>query len=104
MAEVNAKAIELQSAILGLHSDAFAAQAQHSAMLERIRDLEEEVRRAKAWEETKQRYALQQPFPGTFAYVLETQSQSLEPMHSICANCYELGKRSILQLKTQSIS
>jgi hypothetical protein len=73
-------------------------------MLERIRDLEEEVRRAKAWEETKQRYALQQPFPGTFVYVLKTQSQSLEPMHSICANCYELGKRSILQLKTQSIS
>src|SRR5262245_52272779 len=70
MAEVNAKAIELQGAILSLQSDAFTAQAQQSALLQRVRDLETEVASVKAWEETKQRYELNEVHPGTFLYSL----------------------------------
>ena len=99
MAEVNAKAIELQGAILSLQSDAFAAQAQQSSMIQRIRDLEEEIRQVKAWEETKQRYSLYEPIPGSFVYASKENSGSPEPSHWICANCYEDNKRSILQLK-----
>jgi hypothetical protein len=104
MAEVNAKAIELQGAILRLQSDAFAAQAHQSAMVERINDLERELTRVKAWEETKQRYKLHQPSPGTFVYALQLQGEGCEPIHWLCANCYEEGKKSILQLNRQNYS
>jgi hypothetical protein len=104
MAEVNAKAIELQGAILGLQSDAFAAHSQQSTMVERIRDLEKELARVKAWEETKQRYQLYQPLPGTFVYALKEHGGSAEPAHWICAHCYESGKRSILQFLHQDYS
>jgi hypothetical protein len=69
-------------------------------MIQRIRDLEEEVRRVKAWEETKQRYELNQPTAGTFVYALKVQGRSAEPAHWICTNCYENGRRSILQLQS----
>jgi hypothetical protein len=99
--EVDAKAIELQRVILSLLGDAVSAQAQQSAMVHRISDLEEEIRRVKAWEETKQRYALHEPRQGTFVYALKAQSGATEPPHWICAHCYEDGKRSILQFKEE---
>lgn len=98
MAEVNAKAIELQGAILRLQSDAFAAQAEQSAMIQNVRNLEKEIADVKAWEETKQRYELYQPTAGTFVYALKAECKKTEPAHWICTNCYESGKRSILQL------
>jgi hypothetical protein len=104
LAEVNAKAIELQGAILRLQSDAFTAQADQSSMIERIRDLEKELARVKAWEETKQRYKLHQQSPGTFVYVLHDHRDGSEPLHWICANCYEEGKKSILQFSRQDYS
>ena len=97
-AEVDAKAIELQRIILNLLGDAVSAQAQQSAMVHRIGDLEEEIRRIKAWEETKQRYELYEPTVGTFVYVLKVQGIDTEPTHWICTNCYDDGRRSILQL------
>lgn len=96
MAEVNAKAIELQSAILGLQSDAFIAQAQQTTMIQRVRDLEEEIANVKAWEETRQRYQLVSPAQGIFFYALKQNSGTSEPPHWICTNCYESRKRSII--------
>lgn len=103
LAEVQGKAIELQQIILSAQSSALAAQGQQFALIERIRDLEEEVASVKAWEETKQRYELQEPNPGTFVYALKAQTSTAEPKHWICAACYEDAKRSILQLKTRGV-
>jgi hypothetical protein len=103
-AEVDAKAIELQRVILSLLGNAVSAQVEQSSMIQRISDLEEEIRRAKAWEETKQHYKLRQPRPGTFVYTFQDQGENSEPVHWICANCYEESKKSILQaVKTTSM-
>ena len=99
-AEVDAKAIELHRIILSLLGDAVSAQAEQSAMVHRISDLEEEIRRVKAWEETKQRYTLHEPRQGTFVYALKAQSSATEPTHWICTNCYEDSRRSILQIQS----
>ena len=97
IAEIQGKVIELQSAILAAQSSALAAQSDQSSMVQRIRELEEEIRRVKAWEETRQRYQLTSLWNGAFAYALKEQSKGSDPPHWICQNCYENGRKSILQ-------
>jgi hypothetical protein len=104
MAEVNAKAIELQQVILTAQANAFAANSQQFDLLQKIRDLEEELARIRGWEETKKRYRLYQPSPGIFVYALKDQVDSPEPSHWICARCYENGKRAIIQQKSKSLA
>jgi hypothetical protein len=48
--EVQAKVIELQAVIMAAQGDALSAQSDQFALLQRIRDLEEEVAKFKAWD------------------------------------------------------
>jgi hypothetical protein len=90
------KAIELQRQILAAQASALAAHSDQFALLQRIRELEEEVARVKAWEAEKQRYELQKMPPGVFVRVLKAEMTSGEPMHCICQTCYERGKKGVL--------
>lgn len=103
-ADIQSKVIDLQREILSAQSSALSAQSEHFTLLERIRELEKEVDRAKGWEETKQRYQLYEPTPGTFVYALKEVSKGSEPTHWICAHCFNDGASSILQLKTAGVS
>jgi hypothetical protein len=96
-AEVQAKISELQTIILAAQGDALAAQSDQLTLLQRVRDLEEEVATAKAWEAEKERYQLQEFPAGAFAYVLKADAAGSEPPHRICASCYQDGHKSILQ-------
>jgi hypothetical protein len=98
---LNEKVIELQRVILAAQSDALAAQSDQFSLLDRIRDLEKEIADLKAWDAEKQRYELKGLGFGTFVYVVKLAVQGGEPMHCICANCYEDGKKSILQRTSQ---
>lgn len=91
------KTIELQSAILAAQSSALSAQSEQFALVDRIRELEEEIRRMEAWDAEKQRYELTDIGNGQFTYSLKEGMQPPEPPHSICANCYNQGQKSILQ-------
>lgn len=97
MAEVQAKVIELQSAILSAQSSALEANTEQAAMLQRIHDLEKEVAQVKAWETEKQRYQMVSPYGGMTVYAVKKSMSNGEPPHYICANCYHNGKHSILQ-------
>jgi hypothetical protein len=96
-AEVQAKIVELQTAIFDAQGDALAAQSEQFALTQRIRDLEAEVAKTKAWETEKERYELQEFPAGAFAYVLKAEAAGSEPPHRICASCYQEGHKSILQ-------
>jgi superfamily II helicase len=96
MTEVNAKAIELQQIILNVQSTALSAQSEQSVMAERIKELEQEVVRVKAWEGQKDRYKLLSPFDGALVYALRETMNAGEVPHWICTNCYEDGRRSVL--------
>ena len=98
IAEVNAKAIELQQVILSVQSSALSAQSEQFTMLEQIRALEKELAQIKAWEETKQRYQLVTPYPGFFTYALKREGAGTEPAHYICARCYEDSRKSLLHV------
>ncbi len=101
LADVQGKVIELQSTILTAQSSALTAQSEQSSMVQRIRDLEEDIARIKAWEETKQRYQLISPWNGCHVYALKESSKGAEPPHWICAQCYEDGRKSILHDATR---
>lgn len=92
------KLIEFQSKIIDANNAAFAAQEERSALLQRVRDLEEQVARLKAWETEKQRYQLENLYVGSFAYVLKEEARGAEPIHWLCAKCYQEGKKRILQI------
>ena len=94
--EVGGKVTELQSAILSAQSSAMEANAAQFAMIEEIRALKEEMTRIKAWETQKQRYKLVTPWSAGVAYALKQSMSNSEPPHLICTNCYESGRKSIL--------
>lgn len=96
LSEVQGKVIELQSAILSAQGNALSANADQSAMVEEIRALKEEIARVKAWDTQKQRYKLVQPWSAGVAYALKESMSNSEPPHLICTNCYESGRKSIL--------
>lgn len=94
--DIQTRVIDLQSAILAAQSDALSAQSEQSLMIQKIRDLQEEVSRVKAWDETRQRYQLIAPWEGCYVYALKESSKGSEPPHWICPHCYEDGRKSIL--------
>ncbi|MEJ2375476.1 MAG: hypothetical protein P8Y53_05740 [Pseudolabrys sp.] len=87
----NAAVIELQEKIL-------EAQSAQSALVERARELEAKVDSFEKWEAEGTRYQLKDFGGGTFAYELKADEARGEPMHHICPNCYEKGRKSILQM------
>jgi hypothetical protein len=99
--EVQAKVIELQAVIMAAQGDALAAQSDQFALLERIRSLEAEVAKAKAWDTEKDRYKLQEFPTGALAYVLKPDASDGEPSHRVCPKCYNEGHKSLLQVKTR---
>ncbi len=101
--EIKAKVTELYDVILSGQQSALESNIKQQALLDTIGQLKEEIARVKAWEETKKRYSLYEPTAGTFVYVIKEESKGEEPSHWICANCYNEGKRSILQLKTVGV-
>jgi hypothetical protein len=96
LADVQVKVADIQSALLDAQSSALAAQGEQFTLMQKMRDLEEEVARVKAWDETKQRYQLIAPWEGCHVYALKEASKGTEPPHWICPHCYEDDRKSIL--------
>jgi hypothetical protein len=103
LAEVQAKVIPLQQTILDAQSAAFSAQTELSNALEEARKAHEELARMKAWLAQRERYKMISPWQGAIVYALRAAAKESDPPHWICSNCYENGRRSILNgAKTKS--
>jgi hypothetical protein len=96
--EIQGKVVELQTVILAAQGSALAAQSEQFTLLDRIRNLETEIIQFENWEAEKQRYQLTDYGSGTFAYALKPSEAYGEPPHRICANCYNQGHKSLLQV------
>ena len=90
------KVPELTREIMSALSSALATQSAHFDLLVSQRHLEEEMVRLKAWNTEKYRYELQSVGPGAVAYVLKESMRASEPIHWICANCFQIGKKRFL--------
>lgn len=91
------KAVELNAKIIAAQELALAAQAAQAALVERERALEEKIAELEAWNAEKERYKLDEIIPGAFAYALKEGMSDAEPMHYICAHCYQDKRAFILQ-------
>jgi hypothetical protein len=84
-------------AVIDLQEKILAAQAQQTALVERIRELEEEVTGFKAWDAEKERYTPTDIGGGTFAYAFKKGMERGEPPHRLCVACYNKGQKGLLQ-------
>jgi len=98
VAEVQAKAIELNQKIIEAQHEIFAANAAQTTLIQRVSELERQIASIEGWERQKQRYQMATPFAGMTVYALRATMSEGEPPHYICANCYQNGRRSILQM------
>jgi hypothetical protein len=94
---IQTKVFELTREIMAAQACALAAQTAQSDLLQRERDLETEIAKLRAWEAEAARYQLQELPPGVFVWTLRQAMANGEPIHRLCAKCYEDGKKSILQ-------
>ncbi len=93
----NSKVIELQGIIMSAQSSAMAAQSDQFTLLERVRELEEEMARMKKWDAEAEKYELRNFGGGTVAYILKKKAQGTEAPHWLCATCYTNKRKSFLQ-------
>jgi hypothetical protein len=94
---VQASISDLQKKILEAQEAALNARAEQLELIEEKRVLNEKLRALEDWQAEKQRYVLEELAPGTFAYTRRTDAVPKEPLHQICASCYNHGQKSILQ-------
>ena len=96
-ADVQAKIIELNGAILAAQSDALSAQATQMELLGRIGELEGKLKGVEDWDAEKQRYSMVNA-NNVSVYVLKKSAmQSGEVPHAACPNCYQRKQKAILQ-------
>jgi hypothetical protein len=101
--QINDVKFTLQGHILDAQQGLFAAQEAQADASKRIATLEQEILGLKDWETEKQRYALKRYYPSAFAYALKPEMAAGEPPHRLCANCYQQGKKSILQGTAETV-
>ena len=92
------KVFELQRAMLETQQSVFAANEERTELIERIRELEKEISGLKQWEAEKEKYKLEiVDATGVYAYARKPNPTDVEPHLFICANCYQAGRKSLLQ-------
>ena len=95
---VNEKAIELLSNILSLQKDLLSLQSEYGELLKSKGDLEEQLKQFDTWSKTESQYKLDEVSSGIFVRSPNNLDESKEPMHWLCAHCWEDKIKSILQL------
>lgn len=98
-AQILEKTVELNQKILTVQGALTDAQTEQTALIQTIREREEEIARLKAWETEKQRYELKDVAmgSGSFTYMIKRDAQEGDPLHCLCAYCYERGQKRIMQ-------
>jgi hypothetical protein len=92
------EAVARNTAVIGLQEQILSARESYSALLEEKRELEEKVTSFETWESEKQRYELKEHGERlVLAYALKKGVEPPEHPHSICPDCYQKRKKSLLQ-------
>jgi len=99
-----AKAPDQVGKIVELQGFLLKAQLAQSALIDEKRNLEEEVVRLKAWDAGKLNYQLHTVGLGAFVYATKPELRVGEPPHWICTQCYEDGRKSILQCHGRTLN
>jgi hypothetical protein len=94
--DINDAAIR-NGAVIELQEQILSAQAAQSALIDRVRDLEEKVAGFETWETEKKRYELKLLGGGSYAYMLKKEERGVSPPHWICAHCFGSKRIEVIQ-------
>jgi hypothetical protein len=96
--EVQAHVIELNSKLIEAQQAIFAISESHGQAKDRIKELEEQISKMNNWDHEKARYTLKSPWPGVpvTVYHLKKSHANGEEPHWLCPNCFEVGRKSVL--------
>jgi hypothetical protein len=96
--------VKLNAEIVAAQRGALTAQQNEAELAEEVRALKAEIVRFEDWEAQKQRYVLKkQGDSAVLAYSLKEGIDPAEEPHSICPDCYQQRKPSILQTESYDI-
>jgi hypothetical protein len=76
-----AKSIDLQGLVLEALGKAIDAREAYAEQADRVRALEAEMAKMKAWDAEKERYELKGVGSGAVAYMLKPDARGAEPPH-----------------------
>lgn len=94
---VQTKAFELTREIIAAQQGTLSALAAQQSLLVELRELKDKIAQFEAWDSEKQRFELVDHGCGTYTRVLKADFANGEPKHQICAQCFEKGKKGLLQ-------
>ena len=87
----------LQEEILRLKQEIFDLEREKADLMEKIQEHEEEKRTRRQREIDKTRYRLAEFAPGVYAYRYEPKPEEETPVHWLCPQCFEEGRKSLIQ-------
>ena len=94
--EIQGKVIELQAALLEAQTSAISATTAHLELLEKVRNLEDQLKAANEWGDQKNRYSLVCPWENAAqVYALKRSVSGGDEPHFLCPNCFH-NKRSVI--------
>ncbi len=94
--------MELLAAVTEIQEKLFESQQQQMSFFKQLQTLEQEIKDIKHWKIEADRYALTELSPGVFVYRVREEMRGSEPIHMLCANCFQSSKKSILQCKYET--
>ena len=90
--EINSMQLQLAEAV----GKIVQAQIDHMALLQENAQLKQSLKEKDQWDSERERYHLHATRLGDSAYILKQTNANDDPIHAICTQCYEEGKKSIL--------
>jgi hypothetical protein len=96
-AKVSATISEAYAKLIDAQSTVLASQQEQLTLTKRIGELEKEIAELKNWDRERERYQLTTITRGILAYRVKPGMEGDEPSHDLCTNCFDQGKKSILQ-------
>ena len=97
-ADLSSLAIELNSKLIEAQHAVFAVNDERQRLIDKVRELEQEIDQSKNWESEKLRFQLMSPWPEkpVSVYHLKKSHANGEEPHWLCPNCFQDGKKAIL--------
>lgn len=102
-AKRNALLIEFQQALIQTQGTTAAEQAKNATLAARNQELESECARLRDWSAEKAQYKATEVSEGIFVYVHQDNAQPLKRAEKLCAHCFGLLRRSLLQYQTVEV-
>ena len=95
--ERNQAVSKVLEVLLSVQNDALSMQEKQSLLLTEVDNLKKKISEFEKWSEIERQYELKEIASGVFVYTYKQSDVNREPMHWLCAKCYNERKKSILQ-------